>query len=141
VRHGKTAFPHPASAGLGRSAVPAKLDVMSLTPPLPLQPDAFGLPANAGPVELVQTHIGWIYLCGNFAFKLKKSVRFDFLDFTTLEKRKWACQRELELNARLCPSLYMGLVPVVKESDGRIRVATEFVSQPDPPNLVDWAVW
>ena len=109
---------------------------MSSSPagPLPLNPEAFGLDAAEGPVELLQTHIGWIYLTRSYAFKLKKHVKFDFLDFTTVEKRRWACDREITLNRRLCPDLYLGLFPVVKDS-GSVRIA-----EPDARDPLDWCV-
>src|SRR5438876_12157364 len=81
------------------------------TAPLPLDPRPFGQPAGT-PVELKQTHIGWVYLVGRYAFKLKKPVKFDFLDFRTVIQRHWACQREVVLNRRLCPDLYLALIPV-----------------------------
>ena len=48
-------------------------------------------------------------------YKIKKPVNFGFLDFTTLEKRKFFCEKEVQLNKRLCPDLYIGVVPVTKE--------------------------
>ena len=106
--------------------------------PLPLEPAAFGLPSYAAPVTLLQTHIGWVYLAGEFAFKLKKHVRFDFLDFTTLEKRRWACEREVVLNRRLCPDLYLGLRPVIRDADGTVRLAEK---ECPGDQIIDWAVW
>lgn len=109
------------------SAVPDTL-------PLPLDPAAFG--QSSGDVSLVQTHIGYVYLIGELAFKLKKPVKFDFLDFTTVEKRHWACQREVELNRRLCPDLYLALLPIV-ERNGRRQL--EFSPNPQGA-VIDWAV-
>ncbi|PIE56140.1 MAG: hypothetical protein CSA34_05360 [Desulfobulbus propionicus] len=63
-------------------------------------------------VELVQTHISYVLLAGNYVYKFKKPVDFGFLDFSTLEKRELNCRRELELNRRLCPDIYKGLVTV-----------------------------
>ena len=74
-------------------------------------------PHNAGNPELVQTHISFILLAGDYVYKLKKPVNFGFLDFSTLEKRKFFCERELTLNRRLCPDLYLDLVSV-NLSDG-----------------------
>jgi len=109
--------------------------------PLPLDPAAFGLIESVGPATLLQTHIGWVYLIGPYAFKFKKHVRFDFLDFTTLEKRRWACEREVFLNRRLCPELYLGLRPLVRDSDGRVRLSIKEEARGAGATVIDWAVW
>jgi len=72
-------------------------------------------------VKLIQTHISWIFLTGKYVYKIKKPVNFGFLDFTTLEKRKFFCDRELELNKRLCGDMYVEVVPIT-ESNGKIRM-------------------
>ncbi|ATX79200.1 hypothetical protein Ga0123461_0780 [Mariprofundus aestuarium] len=61
---------------------------------------------------MIQTHISWVFLAGDYAYKLKKPVDFGFLDFTTLAKRKHFCERELELNQRTSPEIYLGVLPV-----------------------------
>lgn len=63
-------------------------------------------------IQVLETHISWVLLTGDFAYKIKKPVKFGFLDFSTLEKRLFFCQEELRLNRRLAPSLYLGLVPI-----------------------------
>ncbi len=63
-------------------------------------------------VELVETHISWVFLTRDFAWKIKKPVEFDFLDFSTLERRKQFCDEELQLNRRTAPELYLGVVPL-----------------------------
>lgn len=68
--------------------------------------------------RLVQTHISYVILAGNFVYKFKKPVNFGFLDFSTLEKRRHCCGQELDLNRRLCPHIYLGLVRVTAEADG-----------------------
>lgn len=65
------------------------------------------------PVQLIQTHISYVLLTGEFAYKIKKAVSFGFLDFTTLEKRQHFCQEELRLNRRLSPELYLAVIPIV----------------------------
>ena len=67
-------------------------------------------PHPAAEIRLVQTHISYVLLAGDFVYKIKKPVNFGFLDFTTLEKRRFFCNREVELNRRLCPDLYLGVV-------------------------------
>jgi aminoglycoside phosphotransferase family enzyme/predicted kinase len=116
--------------------------------PLPLRAGAFGLDAPEEPIELIQTHIGWVYLARSHAFKLKKHVKFDFLDFTTLEQRRWACEREIALNARLCPDLYLGLRAVRRDANGGVRVDPALTLPVDKEEagtgageIVDWAVW
>lgn len=63
-------------------------------------------------VEHVQTHISHVFIADPFVYKFKKPVNFEFLDFSTLEKRKHFCQREVELNRRLCDDIYLGVVEV-----------------------------
>jgi len=62
--------------------------------------------------ELVETHISWVLLGPRWAYKIKKPVRFDFLDFSTLAQRKYYCERELQLNRRLSESIYWAVLPV-----------------------------
>jgi len=63
-------------------------------------------------IELVETHISWVLLTGDFAYKIKKPVNFGFLDFSTLEKRKFYCEEELRLNRRFAPQLYLDLITI-----------------------------
>ena len=63
-------------------------------------------------VELKETHISWIILTENYAFKIKKPVKYSFLDFSTLEKRKYYCSQEVILNQRLAEDTYLGVVPI-----------------------------
>src|SRR5436190_760917 len=81
-----------------------------------------GVPASYphGPREVrsIQTHISWVFVTTPFVFKVKKAVNLGFLDFSTLEKRRHFCQRELELNRRLCPSVYLDIAPIYKSASG-----------------------
>jgi aminoglycoside phosphotransferase family enzyme/cytidylate kinase len=70
-------------------------------------------------VELVQTHISYVFLAGNHVYKIKKPVNFGFLDFSTPRKRLYYCQQEVALNQRLCPGFYLGVVRL-DDSGGRI---------------------
>ena len=72
-------------------------------------------------IRLVQTHISWIFLTGKHVYKVKKPVNFGFLDFTTLQKRKLFCEKELELNKRLAPDMYLEVVPI-NQSGGKIKI-------------------
>jgi uncharacterized protein len=73
-----------------------------------------------GPAEVraIQTHISWVFVASPFVFKVKKPVNLGFLDFSTLEKRQHFCQREIELNRRLCPEIYLGVVPIHTTASG-----------------------
>ena len=63
-------------------------------------------------VRVIETHISWVLLTGRYAYKIKKPVKLDFLDFSTLERRREYCLQELRLNRRLAPQLYLGVVPI-----------------------------
>lgn len=69
-------------------------------------------------VELRQTHISFVLLAGEFVYKFKKPVNFGFLDFTTLEQRKYFCEQELLLNRRLCPEIYLDVAAVSRAGQG-----------------------
>jgi len=74
-----------------------------------MKPEAYEV--EPGQIEVVQTHISFVFLTRNFVYKVKKPVDLGFLDFTTLEKRRFFCQKELELNRRLCGDMYLEVVP------------------------------
>ncbi len=78
-----------------------------------LTPAAY--PHPVGEIRLVQTHISYVLLAGDFVYKIKKPVDFGFLNFTNLASRKHFCSEELLLNRRLCPDLYLGLVTITQE--------------------------
>ena len=63
-------------------------------------------------IEIVETHISWVILTGQFAYKIKKAVDLGFLDFSTLQQRRHYCEEELRLNVRWAPELYVGLVSI-----------------------------
>jgi len=69
-------------------------------------------PHAVGRVKLIETHISWVYLAGNYAYKLKKPVNLGFLDFSTLRARRHYCAEELRLNRRTAADLYLEVVPV-----------------------------
>lgn len=74
-------------------------------------------PEPAKKVRMVQTHTSWVFLTGKYAYKIKKPVDFGFLNYTTLARRKKSCDEEIRLNRRLCPWLYLDVVPVVRSGD------------------------
>jgi hypothetical protein len=68
-------------------------------------------------VQLLQTHISYVALTGTYAYKVKKPVNFGFLDFSTLDKRKYFCEEELRLNKRLCPDMYLDVLPITQKEN------------------------
>lgn len=97
-----------------------------------LSPEAFAGVA-ATHVERIQTHISWVFLLDRDVYKLKRPVELGFLDFRSIEKRKRACEAEVELNRRLAPNVYLGVVPIGQTPDGSFHVN-------GPGQVVDWAV-
>ncbi|MDD5093716.1 MAG: hypothetical protein PHV74_04955 [Dehalococcoidia bacterium] len=87
-----------------------------------LNPNTY--PEKPGPVELIQTQLSFVFLMKDYAYKVKKPVDFGFLDFTTLEKRRFYCRQELLLNRRLCTDIYLDVVPIT-QSHGRYAIAGE----------------
>ncbi len=82
-----------------------------------LDPPAYPEPPQR--VELLQTQISYVFLADDLVYKVKKAVDFGFLDYSTLDKRLSLCVKEVELNRRLCPDAYLGVVPVTRD-EGRI---------------------
>jgi aminoglycoside phosphotransferase family enzyme len=81
-----------------------------------LKPQAY--PHKPPKIELIQTQMSFIFLAGEYVYKVKKPVNLGYLDYTTLEKRHLFCRQEVELNRRLCPDAYLAVVPVVEEGGG-----------------------
>jgi len=73
--------------------------------------------AVSGPVRLAETHISWVLLTGEYAYKIKKPLRLSFLDYSTLERRKALCEEEVRLNRRHAPDLYVGTSPIAGTVD------------------------
>ncbi len=88
--------------------------------------------------ELVETHISWVLLQNEDVWKLKKPVSLGFLDFSTPEKRRVACEAEVRLNRRLAPQVYRGLMPITRDHHGRHRLGRRRHEAQGEP--VDWAV-
>jgi hypothetical protein len=70
------------------------------------------------PVEVVESHISWVFLAGDRAYKLRKPVVFPFLDYGTAERRRELCEEEVRLGRRLAPDLYLGIRPLVRTREG-----------------------
>jgi aminoglycoside phosphotransferase family enzyme len=90
-----------------------------------MEPEAYD--EDPGSIELVQTHISFVFLTRKFVYKVKKAVNLGFLDFTTLEKRRFFCEKELELNRRLCGGMYLEVVPINKADAIKIKGLGETV--------------
>lgn len=84
------------------------------------RPDAY--PHRPERVEVVETHMAWVFLAGDRAYKMKKPVREPFLDFRTLEARREDARREVELNRRLAPDVYLRTAPVTREEGGGLAL-------------------
>jgi hypothetical protein len=69
-------------------------------------------------VDVIQTHISYIFIAGDFVYKVKKAVNFGFLDFTTLDKREYYCREELRLNRRLAPAVYLDVLGFKEDEQG-----------------------
>lgn len=83
-----------------------------------LKPGAYPHPVAS--LELLETHISWVILTGTYAYKIKKSVKLDFLDFSTLQQRRHFCEEELRLNRRMAPQLYLDVVPICGSEENPI---------------------
>jgi uncharacterized protein len=84
-------------------------------------------PNNPGKIELIQTHISFVFLTEKYVYKMKKAVNFGFLDFSTLDKRHSNCLKELELNRRLCPSIYLEVLPITNSKGVKVGGKGEVV--------------
>ncbi|MGB7423128.1 MAG: aminoglycoside phosphotransferase, partial [Comamonas sp.] len=108
--------PHPAGTDDSAHAL-----VHALRASLP------GAPGNC-----IETHISWVLLAGDDAWKIKKPLKLDFLDFSTLEQRHAACLEELRINRRTAPGLYLDVVPIT----GSVRAPRIGGNGP----VLEWAV-
>jgi uncharacterized protein len=95
-------------------------------------PNSYG-EAGAKAVRRIDTHAATVFLAGSRALKIKRAVRFPFLDFSTLDKRKAACAAELAVNAPYAPEIYKGVIAITRERDGRLAIGGSGAP-------VEWAV-
>ncbi|HUY03261.1 MAG TPA: hypothetical protein VMV33_08240 [Rhodocyclaceae bacterium] len=95
------------------------------------QPGAFS--DGPTPIKVVETHMSWVFLTDNYAYKLKKPVRSDFVDFRTIAARRRDCEEEVLLNRRLAADIYLGTVPLKLAADGQLALGGKGVT-------VDWLV-
>jgi len=110
--------------------MPVMLHARVPPPPSPVRPAADLIaalkepacyPHPVGEVEVLETHISWVLLAGDFAYKVKKPVRLGFLDFSSLASRRFYCEEEVRLNRRTAPGLYLGVVPITGKPP-RVRI-------------------
>jgi len=94
-------------------------------------PETYG--AGVAAVARIDTHISIVFLAGERAYKLKRAVRFDYLDFSTAELRRRACEAEVRINRRTAPELYLGVVPVTRAAKGGLALG-------GAGQAVDWLV-
>lgn len=87
-------------------------------------------------MEVEETHVSWVFLAGDRAYKVKRPVVFGFLDYGSLEKRRLACEKEVELNRRLAPGVYLGVLPILRDPEGIHRFGTAGGGA----EAVEWAV-
>lgn len=129
------AYPHYACGAEREPAVHGQGND-GTTPTLAAKVDFLKNPASyAGApaaVEVRETHMSWVFLAGPHVYKLKKPVRFPYLDFSTLERREAAARAEIRLNRRLAHDIYLGVVPLTRAGGG---LALGGVGAP-----VDWLV-
>ena len=97
--------------------------------------DFLGRPATHGgaPVKRIDTHAATVFLAGDRAFKIKRAVRFPFLDYSTLDRRQAACAAEIEVNRPYAPAIYRRAVAITREKDGALAIGG--AGEP-----VEWAV-
>jgi uncharacterized protein len=109
-----------------------------------------GLVPPGTDVPRIETHISFVFLIGERAFKLKRAVRYSYLDFSTLALREAACRAELEVNRRMAPTLYLGVRAIRRRADGTLYLGdggAGAAPHPGPPphggrvdEVVDWVV-
>lgn len=96
-----------------------------------MRPGTYAVPTAH--VEAVETHMAWVFLTDTQAFKLKKPVRYDYLDFSTIEARRHDCHEEVRLNRRLAANVYLAVCPLSIDAHGAMQLD-------GPGEVVDWLV-
>ncbi|MCA1995329.1 MAG: AAA family ATPase, partial [Coleofasciculus sp. S288] len=92
-----------------QTAVPSLIEQM-------MQPGFYPHPVTE-PIQLIQTHVSYVFLTGDYAYKVKKPVNFGFLDFSTLEKRQHFCLEELRMNQPIAPEIYLEVLAIAQEGE------------------------
>jgi aminoglycoside phosphotransferase family enzyme len=102
--------------------LPPKTAEVSLEAKVQFLQSAAAYPHGQDSPERIETHMSWVFLVRDRVFKLKKPVRFPFLDFSTIEQREFYCREELRLNARLAPKVYLGMLALQSSAGGLLLV-------------------
>lgn len=98
-------------------------------------PAAFG--AGTDHVDRIETHVSLVFLGHDRVFKLKRAVVFPYLDFSTPEKRRLACEAEIRINRRTAPTIYLGVVAILRQADGTLALRR---AGEEGGDVVDWVV-
>jgi aminoglycoside phosphotransferase family enzyme len=117
-------MPRQVIAPLGNIGLDAKIAFL-------MRPGSY--PEHTTAVEAKETHMSWVFLTDNHAYKLKKPVRYSFLDFSTVEARRRNCEEEVRLNRRLAADVYLGTLALTVDSKGGLHLGG--AGQP-----IDWLV-
>jgi uncharacterized protein len=91
-------------------------------------------------IMLLETHISWVVLSGKWAYKFKKPVRFDFLDYSSIVRRLHFCEREIAINKAWAPSLYEDVVPLFEDRSAHLRIGTADECPQPGESIIDYAV-
>ncbi len=94
---------------------------------------AHSYPEPSSGIVAKETHMSWVFLTDGYAYKLKKPVRYPFLDFSTLDARRRDCEAEVRLNRRLTDDVYLGIEPLTANAAGELRLGKD-------GRIVDWLV-
>jgi aminoglycoside phosphotransferase family enzyme/predicted kinase len=121
----------PAQSADSQRVLPTVVDAMMRAQ---IYPDGPSL------VELRQTHVSYVFLAGDYVYKIKKPVRFDFLDASTLARRRQLCLDEVRLNRRLAPDVYLGVVAIVRREGGELVLGEAGGGAGEAGAVVEWAV-
>ena len=118
---------------------------MTTDSPQAAQAEALDFPADPlthglepGDIGHIQTHISEVFLAGDLVYKVKRAVRYSFVDFSSLESRHAACETELALNRRTAPDIYIGIVAVRRARNGRLVL--DHPKHPCQGDPIEWAV-
>lgn len=105
--------------------VPSPVPVEDMQRILAFMMDPASYPARPQSVEMVETHMSYVFIAGDRVYKMKKTIRLGAIDFTTLEARRLNCEREYSLNQRLAPGVYLAVTPLMRQPDGKLVLGSE----------------
>jgi uncharacterized protein len=120
------------ASGIARQVAPSNADGVSLDEKVAFLSRTTSYASPVRHVIRLETHMSWVFLAGEEVYKLKKPVRFPYLDFSTLARREAACRAELTLNRRLAPDVYKAVTPILRSPHG--------LAIGGPGEIVDWLV-